>query len=232
MNAVTPPVRVETFGAATLYCGNCLDILPGLQGIAAVLTDPPFGIGYRSGYRTDALWSEDVIRGDEDTTVRDFALSLLPADIPKLVFGSRKAPLPAGCRMTLTWDKGPALGMGDLSLPWKPSTEEIYVLGKGFVGRRDEGAAVYHPPVQSMAKNGRRHPNEKPVGLLAKLLRKMPVGLVCDPFMGSASTGEAAIKMGRPFVGVEIDPDYFRVACERMHALTLQPDFWSVRDDE
>lgn len=224
MNAITPAFRVERIGNATLYLGDCLDVLPILQGIACVLTDPPFGIAYRSGHRTDALWSEDEIRGDENTEVRDAALALLPADLPKLVFGSRKAPLPPGHKMTLTWDKGPALGMGDLSIPWKPSTEEIYVLGKGFVGKRDAGAAIYHPPVQSMAKNGRRHPNEKPVGLLAKLLRKMPDGLVCDPFMGSASCGEAAVKMGRPFVGIESDPEYYRIARERMHSLTLQGD--------
>lgn len=72
------------------------------------------------------------------------------------------------------------------------------------------------------------NPNEKPVGLLAKLLRKMPDGLVCDPFMGSASCGEAAVKMGRAFVGVEVDPEYFRIACERMHALTLQGNLWSA----
>lgn len=228
MTASTPSYRMEKIGDATLILGDCRVVIPTLQDIACVLTDPPFGIGYTSGWRTDALWSEGEIRGDEDVAVRDAALALLPPDLPKLVFGSRKAPLPPGHKMTLTWDKGPALGMGDLSLPWKPSTEEIYVLGKGFVGKRDEGAAIYHPPVQSMAKNGRRHPNEKPVGLLAKLLRKMPPGTVCDPFMGSASCGEAAVKMGRPFVGVEVDPEYFRIACERMRQIARQPDLWSV----
>jgi hypothetical protein len=226
VTALTPAIRVEQIGNATLYCGDCRTIIPTLQGVACVLTDPPFGIDYRSGYRTDMLWSEESIRGDEDTAARDGALALFPAEVPKLVFGSRKAPLPVGCKMVLTWDKGPALGMGDLSLPWKPSTEEIYVLGAGFAGKRDEGAAIYHPPVQSMAKNGRRHPNEKPVGLLAKLLRKMPDGLVCDPFMGSASCGEAAGKMGRGFVGCEIDPEYFRIACERLHELGRQGDLF------
>ncbi len=227
MNAVTPIIRTEKIGLATLILGDCRAVIPTLQDIACVLTDPPFGIDYRSGYRTAALWSEEFIRGDEDISVRDAALALLPPDIPKLVFGSRKAPLPKGFKMVLTWDKGPALGMGDLSIPWKPSTEEIYVLGNGFVGKRDEGAAIYHPPVQSMAKNGRRHPNEKPVGLLAKLLRKLPPGTVCDPFMGSASCGEAATKMGRQFVGVEVDPEYFRIACERLHAIAMQGDLWS-----
>lgn len=220
--------RVEKIGCATLILGDCRDVIPTLRDIACVLTDPPFGIDYQSGHRTDELWSEDAIRGDEDVVTRDIALTMFPDDVPKLVFGSRKASLPPGFKMCLTWDKGPALGMGDLSIPWKPSTEEIYVLGKGFVGKRDEGAAIYHPPVQSMAKNGRRHPNEKPVGLLAKLLRKLPAGTVCDPFMGSGSCGEAAMKMGREFVGIESDPKYFRIACDRLEAIMRQGDLWAA----
>lgn len=226
MTAIITSRRVERIGEATLIHADCRDVLQDVPGIACVVTDPPFGINYRSGYATEQLWAGGAtIQGDATTAVRDAALAALP-DVPMLVFGSWKAPRPAATRAVLTWDKGPTLGMGALDIPWKPSTEEIYVLGRGFVGGRDEGAVIYHPPVQSMAKNGRRHPNEKPVGLLAKLLRKMPSGLVCDPFMGSASCGEAAVKMGRTFVGIEVDPEYFRIACERMHALSLQPDIF------
>jgi hypothetical protein len=128
--------------------------------------------------------------------------------------------------MRLIWDKGPALGMGALDLPWKPSAEEIYVIGKGFVGPRDEGTVIYHPPVQSMACNGRRHPNEKPVGLLQRLLRKLPPGAIGDPFMGSGSTGEAAIKAGRQFIGCEEDPRYFDVACRRLEQAHRQADLF------
>src|SRR5690606_22657747 len=103
-----------------------------------------------------------------------------------------------------------------LDLPWKPSSEEIYVIGKGFVGRRDESNVLRCPPVQSMAANGRQHPNEKPVDLLQRLITKCPEGTVFDPFMGSGSTGVAAVRMGRPFVGVEIDPRYFDIACRRI----------------
>lgn len=208
-------MRVEQIGRATLYLGDCRAVLADLQP-ACALFDPPFGIVYKSGYATDQLWAGGrAIANDGCTTARDEAIGLL-GDVPMLVFGSRKAPLPPGCKMTLTWDKGPALGMGDLSLPWKPTTEEIYVIGKGFVGVRDKGAVVYHPPVQSMAKNGRLHPNEKPTGLLKILLQSLPDGLVCDPFMGSGSTGVAALQMGRPFVGCEIDPAYFDIALRRI----------------
>ena len=128
--------------------------------------------------------------------------------------------------MILTWDKGPALGMGALDLPWKPSSEEIYVLGRGFVGARDESNVLYCPPVQSMAKNGRLHPNQKPLALIERLLRKCPDGAVLDPFMGSGTTGVACVRMGRKFIGIEIDDRYFEIACERISKAVAQPDLF------
>lgn len=209
-------MRVEHIGRATLYLGDCREVIPTLHSVAGVLTDPPFGISYKSGHATDALWAGGKsIANDHDTTARDEALAMFD-ELPALVFGSRRKPETPGCRMVLTWDKGPALGMGDLSLPWKPTTEEIHVVGKGFVGARDKGAVIYHPPVQSMAKNGRQHPNEKPVGLLRKLLQSLPDGLICDPFMGVGSTGVACVLEQRPFVGCEVSTEYFDIACRRI----------------
>lgn len=131
-------------------------------------------------------------------------------------------------KMVLIWDKGGALGMGDLSIPWKPDHEEIYVLGKGFVGTRDSGSVLRHPPVQSMAKNGRVHPTEKPVSLMVDLCRKVP-GTVLDPFMGSGTTGVACVKLGRKFIGIEIDEGYFDIAVERIRKAYAQPDFFVER---
>jgi hypothetical protein len=222
--ALRAACHVERIGLATLYLADCRAHADAFRDCAAILTDPPFGIGYRSGYATKDLWAEDGIRGDSDTAVRDQMLSLLPADMPKLVFGSHRAPTPTGTRMRLIWDKGPALGMGALDLPWKPSTEDIYVLGKGFIGTRDEGAVISCPPVQSMACNGRRHPNEKPVSLLQRLMRKLPPGRIGDPFMGSGSTGEAAVRAGRQFIGAEIDPRYFDIAVRRIEDAQRQGD--------
>jgi hypothetical protein len=215
-------MRVETIGDAVLILGDARDAAAEFGACTAILTDPPFGIDYRSGHATTDLWASDRIAGDADTVVRDDVLQAMPA-VPMLVFGSDKAPRPIGTRMRLIWDKGPALGMGALDLPWKPSTEEIYAIGRGFVGVRDEGAVIYHAPVQSMASNGRVHPNEKPVGLLLHLLRKMPTGLLGDPFMGSGSAGVAAVRTGRPFVGCEVDGRYFDIACRRIEAEYRQP---------
>lgn len=222
-------LREEIIGGCRLILGDSVKLAGSsdVLGYSAVLTDPPYGIGYKSGHATDDLWSEDAIRNDEDTTVRDHVLSMLDQSVPTLVFGSRKRMPPPGTKMVLVWDKGGALGMGDLSLPWKPSSEEIYVLGSGFVGKRDGSNVIYHPPVQSMAKNGRLHPNEKPVGLLAKLMRKLPDGCILDPFMGSASCGEACMKAGRPFIGIEDDPAYFDIAVARLQRLHRQGDLFA-----
>lgn len=197
-------------GNATLYLGDCREILPSLDS-CAVLTDPPYGVAHETGWTSP--W-QGQIANDRDTACRDEALRLC-GDVPMIVFGSRKRPEPAGTRMVLIWDKGPALGMGALDLPWKPSYEEMYVIGKGFHGTRD-GAVIYCPPVQSMAKNGRVHPNEKPVRLLKILLAKFPPGPVKDPFMGSGSTGVACADMGIPFIGIECDRKHFDMACERV----------------
>lgn len=219
--------QIHQVGLATLILGDARDVLEMFKGCAAILTDPPFGISYQSGYATRALWADDHIRGDATTQVRDEVLAGLP-EVPMLVFGSDKAPRPKSTRMRLIWEKGPALGMGALDLPWKPSTEEIYVIGRGFVGSRDEGAVIYCPPVQSMARNGRLHPNQKPVRLLQRLMRKLPDGPIGDPFMGSGSTGEAAVLAGRSFVGAEIDPKYFEIALRRIAEAQQQGDLLLV----
>ena len=216
-------MRVERIGEATLILGDAADHLANLQVASCVLTDPPFGIAYKSNWRTDALWDGDEISGDNDVTLRDYVLGRLHGR-PMLVFGSWKAPKPPNTRHVLIWDQGGALGMGDLSMPWKPSAQEIYVLGTGFVGARDEGSVLQCAPVQSMAKNGRLHPNEKPVALLSRLLAKMPPGPVADPFMGSCSTGHAAILAGRPFVGCEISQRYFETALRRIEQAQRQGD--------
>ena len=216
--------RTEVFGDATLHLGDTMAALDLMPVVACIVTDPPFGIDYRSGYATEALWAGgDKIEGDADVRVRDWAVTWSQyRRIPALVFGSWRAPRPPHVRARLIWDKGGALGMGALDIPWKPGAEEIYVIGHGWVGSRDCGDVLRCPPVQSMARNGRLHPNEKPVRLIEMLLRKCPAGAVLDPFMGSASTAEACLRAGRAFVGIEIVPEYFDIACRRMERLCRQ----------
>ncbi|MDG3012173.1 site-specific DNA-methyltransferase [Rhodococcus sp. D2-41] len=189
-----------------------MSILDGWLDADVLLTDPPYGIDYQSGSRRADLAAS--ILGDKDTAARDTALTAW-GDRPALVFGTWRIPRPERTHTRLIWDTKGALGMGDLSVPWKPSDQEIYVLGKGFTGRRDSNVLTC-PPVQSTAKNGRLHPHEKPIDLLWRLIDKCPAGVIADPFAGSGSTLVAAATAGRRAVGVELNERYCEVIAKRL----------------
>jgi hypothetical protein len=204
-------------GNAELYCGDCLEILPTLPKVDAVVTDPPYGIRHRSSHTLGkpVHWHNKTIAGDESTQARDRALQLASAPMAA-VFGSIKAPRPAGVVIDLVWHKGEASGMGDLSLPWKPCWELIHIIGRGWAGRRDPAVLLGHSVV-TWASQGRAHPHEKPESLLKALINKAPEArVILDPFMGSGTTGVACMNLGRKFIGIEIERKYFDVACERI----------------
>jgi DNA modification methylase len=218
-------VRVETIGDATLYLGDCLEILPTLaqagileQSETVTVTDPPYGINHSSNH--GASWQRTQIRNDESTATRDAALEGFEN---VAAFGTWKTPPITDCKATLVWDKGPAFGMGDLSFPWKPSFELVYVRGSLWSGRRDEG--VLRGEVQvSWESKGRVHPHQKPPGIIAMILEKLPrSSTILDPFMGSGTTGVACANLGRKFIGIEIEPKYYDIACRRISDAYKQP---------
>ena len=224
-------VREVTIGECRLILGDCLECLP-LLAADAVVTDPPYGYNYESNHAaktTTAAWMNTTIANDHDTSARDAVLTWAD-NRPWLSFGSWRIPKPAGVRGVLVWDKGPASGMGDLSFPWKGSWEEIYVGGKGWAGSRDEGVLKGHWVV-TRASMGRTHPNEKPVSLMRELMKKLSRGCtVVDPFMGSGTTGVAAVHLGLRFVGVEMHRPYFDEACMRIeNAYRQAPIFQEQR---
>ena len=204
----------------TIYHANCLDVLSTLTAAECVLvTDPPYGLAH-SSHRTSALYGNTAaeygngsIANDTTTAFRDAVLQWYGVG-PALVFGSWKVARPAGIRQLLIWDKGEASGMGDLSIPWKPSHEEIYVLGSGFSGRRTTGVLRAYVPAR--ISFGRLHPNEKPVSLMKMLIQKCPDLTILDPFMGSGSTLAAAKQLGRRAIGIELDERYCEVAANRL----------------
>jgi hypothetical protein len=165
---------------------------------------PPYGMAYKSG------WVDRTIANDEDTAARDAALAAW-GDRPALVFGRWSVPHPPATRVCLTWDKGDWPGMGDLGLPWGPSTEEIYVLGSGFVGKRS-GTIIRTERVTGSTM----HPNEKPLGLMKRLIQCCPEGVIADPFAGSGSTLRAAKDLGRRAIGVELDERYCELIATRL----------------
>lgn len=198
-----------------LFLGDCRKISNWLDA-DVLCTDPPYGMALRSG-RGGAFGASEIA-GDEDVTLRDEALAMW-GDKPALVFGRWSVPHPKTTRALLTWDKGEHVGMGDLKLPWKPNTEEIYVLGEGFTGRR--GSSVLRSlaiagTVGQAGKGTRHHPTEKPVGLLGGLISKCPPGVIADPFAGSGSTLVAANMMNRRAIGVELNEKYCATAAKRL----------------
>lgn len=190
----------------TLYHGDARD--QPLEG-EVMLTDPPYGIDYRTG-RPRLAGNAREIEGDKSTAVRDEVLAAW--DGPALVFGTWKTPAPSTTNAALIWDQDGALGMGDLSIPWKPSFSLIYVIGREWQGSRDEGSVLRFPPVQSV---GRFHPHQKPLPLLTHLLVKCRPGVVVDPFAGSGSTLVAAKQLGRRSIGFEVDERHCETAARR-----------------
>lgn len=189
----------------TIYHGDCRGVLP-LVSADVMVTDPPYGVEYRSGW--DNKFRGVQVASDEDTTCRDEVLALW-GDKPAIVFGSWKRPRPAATTALLVWDKG-TVGMGDLSIPWFPSTEEIYVIGSGWAGTRT--SSVLHRVVRNTF-----HPTEKPVALICDLLRKcQPSWTVLDPFMGSGTTLRAAKDLGHKAIGIEIEERYCEIAARRL----------------
>ncbi len=208
----------------TIYHGDCRDVLPLLGTVDVVVMDPPYGISYSSSMTGhDGGTALPGIEGDADTSLRDAVLADWAG--PALVFGTWKRQRPNNCRAVLVWDKGEHVGMGDLLLPWKPNTEEIYVIGSGFTGVRGSSILRHLAPVSwNSVSHGRLHPHEKPVALMRELIGKCPLGIILDPFAGSGSTLRAAKDSGRDAIGIELEERYCEIAAKRLaqEALPLE----------
>lgn len=206
-------------GLVTIYHGDALDVLPTLDSVDLVLTDPPYGANYVSN--TGGRRGKEPI-GNDGTRI---SLRLYKRIVPLLraehmlwftrwdawpdvweVLGER-FPI----RGLLVWDKGTP-GMGDLN-HWGPSYELIASVGRAKTQPpRDQSVLRF----SGVSHGHRLHPTEKPVALLAYLLTKLQPGSVLDPFMGSGSTLEAAARLGIPAIGVESEERYCEAAAQRL----------------
>lgn len=211
-------VRVERIGDASLYLGDCLEILPTLKKVDAVLTDPPYGIKHSS--HGQLFKKAQPIAGDDSLDaanfVRVFARDL---QLACCMFFSPYVPM-SGWRNVLAWSKGAHVGIGgDRETCWKRDFELIGVEGNGPLdGMRD--SAVINIPALLPPPSG--HFAEKPVRLIEYLITKIRADSILDPFMGSGTTGVACANLGRKFIGIEIDERYFEIACERIEAAYKQ----------
>lgn len=216
-------------GAVRVIHGDSRDVLTWLEEGEVLVTDPPYGIGYRTGSMSNARTPlVEEIEGDVDTTSRDRALTLW-GDRPALVFGSWRRPRPRGTKQRLIWHKRTALP-GFSRAPWYSAEEEIYVLGTGWLGLPEQNVIVTDDRRDGASGEVARlgHPTPKPVSLLERLIRHAPPGLIVDPFMGTGSTLIAARNAGRRAIGIEIEERHCLTAAQRLTSIPL----FTLEDEE
>lgn len=222
-------VRTEHIGDATLYLGDCLEILPTLGKVDAVVTDPPYGIGEAAGKSktrtsglTSALRGRDYRRDygisawDDETKDAEISMAVALAKY-SIVFGGNYYNLPpTSC--WLVWDKlNGDTDFADCELAWtnlSKAVRRIRYLWNGCM-RKERNVE-------------RTHPTQKPIGVMKWAIGHLPSAahIILDPFMGSGTTGVACAKLGRKFIGIEIEPKYFDIACRRIEEAYRQPDFF------
>ena len=231
-------------GDATLYLGDCLEILPTLGKVDAVVTDPPY-VGLKgnfqhgglsgvapSKHKTDGLgnpwgasfsWVDDAKRLSERCIVAfcgysDVALLKNAVDLD-------------GWLITWTFNNSPP---SMRNAPWFRN-EFAWVFKVGAGTWRKIPTVIHHPklnagcagsPERLLKPDGTAaHPTQKPVAVIEALI--IPEAqTILDPFMGSGTTGVACAKLGRKFIGIEIEPKYFDIACERIQKAYDQPDLF------
>lgn len=217
--------RVETIGRATLYLGDCRDILPTLGKVDAVVTDPPYGIGESAGKaktRTrngNQKWVKDY--GDDnwdDAPVSDDIIAAVrELSRWQVIFGGNYYTLPA-TKCWLVWDKlNGDTDFADCELAWTnlpKAVRRIRFLWNGWNLGGGESRGD--------------HPTQKPIGVMRWCIGHLPVPnqTILDPFMGSGTTGVAAVQMGRDFIGIEREEKYFDIACRRIEQAQRQGDLF------
>lgn len=220
-------VHRVVIGRATLYRGNCLDILPTLAGVDAVVTDPPYAIGFK-------------YRSYDDAPER--YLELMTRLVPEPVRATDNGPcfvwqsplkaaewhryFPDGYRIVAACKVYPELrGRQVQCLTWDPV---IFWSGRSRLRDilpRDWHVADLRP--WDGYRGGNPVPCPRPLEQVRYFCDAVPGETILDPFMGSGTTGEAALLAGKRFVGIELDPVYFDYACRRLaaaHGLTDSAD--------
>jgi site-specific DNA-methyltransferase (adenine-specific) len=205
-------------GNCTLYQGDCREILPTLGKVEAVVTDPPYGMAFKSNHR---IIEHREIANDKDDTLLAWACEI-DASHSKYVFcrwdNIYAMPKP---KSLITWVKN-NWSMGDLLHEHGRQTEvALFYSGAEHQWPNERPSDVVMAPRTANSY----HPTEKSVELMQKVV-KWTSGIVIDPFMGSGTTGVACVKMNRSFIGIELDPDYFEIACQRIRDAYAQPDMF------
>lgn len=193
-----------------LFLGDCRAVLPTLGKVDAVVTDPPYGLGKKMQGGTWGAKDHNIgfLKWDL-VTAQDAINDILKASDDVIIWGGNYYALPPA-RCWLIWNKVNAVPtMADFEQAWtsidKPSKRIDLNVGRVNFG----------------------HPTEKPLELMEWCLRFVPdAKTIVDPFMGSGTTGVAAVKAGRKFIGIEINETYFDIACRRIEDALKRPDLF------
>ncbi len=216
-------MRVEKIGDATLYLGDCREILPTLPKFDTVVTDPPYGMAFQSNHYKGENGKPNSshfqkLAGDDSGELLAAATSLQP-EHSAYVFcrWDNLTALPRHPRSLIAWVK-PNWSMGDLDHEHGRQYEVIAF----YPGPNHKWPNARPSDVVRHQRSGNSvHPTEKPISLMQEVV-SWTAGTVTDPFMGSGTTGVACANLGRKFIGIEIEPKYFDIACERIRAAYAQ----------
>ncbi|HYF35510.1 MAG TPA: DNA methyltransferase [Prosthecobacter sp.] len=202
---MSEPVRI---GDAELWLGDCREILPVLGKVDAVVTDPPYGIGIASNPVRQKHERMDWDSAPPDGPVFDMIRAVSRVQI---IWGGNYFGLPAS-QCFLVWDKV------------QPQDFSLAMCEMAWTNIQAP-AKLFRRHVVSFAKD---HPTQKPQELLCWCIERLPAdcGTILDPFMGSGTTGVACAKLGRRFIGIEIEPRYFDIACRRIEDAYRQADLF------
>lgn len=213
------PTWTSECGTVKLWNADCLAVMATWPdgAVDCVVTDPPYGIGERlvkggAGHSFDNLINSGADKWDvkPESGLLRYVIGLSTCCI---IWGGNFHELPP-CDKPLCWDKirPNQKNLSEWEYAWTSMTGRAemfrYCANGGFVAREN-----------------REHPTQKPESLMIWCLRFAPDGLVADPFMGSGTTGVAAVRLGRSFWGVELKPEYFAIAKRRIQEELASRDF-------
>jgi DNA modification methylase len=200
-------------GDCTLILGDCLEVLPTLSGVDAVVTDPPYGINRDGMHESTGSHGErkayEFLGWDNAPPSSEIFEWIFANSDHQIIWGANYFTkyLPPSMGW-LFWDKGQRICSSDGELAFTSFDKALRVITLNRV---------------EIAKDGAVHPTQKPVSLMTWCVSLIPASAttILDPFMGSGTTGVACVKMGRKFVGIEKERKYFDIACKRIREAEL-----------
>ena len=217
-------MREERIGNQRLILGDCLQVMPTLGRFDACVTDPPYGVFKRTNtdgkmFGKETIYSTDDKAAGWDVRPGSEAFAAIMATKKYVVWGGNYfADIMGASPGVMIWHKKTGNNSyADCEIAWTNATGTTRIFEHQWCGAFKD------------SERGQRavHPTQKPVALMEWCLGFLPdAKTILDPFMGSGTTLVACQRMGRAGTGIELDPDYFAIACKRVDEATRQPDLF------